>query len=461
MLRMTRRSLITRSIGIAAAGTLARPYIANAQAKTAEVWWVQGFVPYEDDAFRKTVADYEKASGNKIDASIIPFAPMREKIISAITSGFVPDAIYATPAEVVPLQAWQGRLVDVSDVVETQKSRMLPTALASAYCYNNVEKKRSYYGVPFDGSVVPFHVWKSLIEKAGHKMSDVPNTWDAFLDFFDPIQKELREKGMRNIYANGLTVSAVGADSLNTAHAFVIAYGGEHIVTPDGRLNSDDPKVKEAVLKALTKVSSLFRDGFIPPSAVNWNDSDNNNAFHAQLIVMDHDGTLSTEIAMLKDSKDAYYHDVVTMGLPLSNEGEKLPAVFAVNSVMIPTGAKNVEVAKDFAKFLIEPKVNGDFVKGGGGRWLPIMPELAKDDPWWTDPNQDPHRPPYVTEAYGGQTIPNPFVYNPGWAQVMSEHVLTVAYHDITSGGMSPEQSASKALKRMEEIFAQYEIKAS
>ena len=29
---------------------LARPYIAKAQAKTADVWWVQGFVPDEDVA---------------------------------------------------------------------------------------------------------------------------------------------------------------------------------------------------------------------------------------------------------------------------------------------------------------------------------------------------------------------------------------------------------------------------
>ena len=32
---------------------LARPYIANAQAKTAEVWWTQGFVPEEDTAVKK------------------------------------------------------------------------------------------------------------------------------------------------------------------------------------------------------------------------------------------------------------------------------------------------------------------------------------------------------------------------------------------------------------------------
>ena len=82
-----RRSLLQGSLGFAAAGTLAGPYIANAQAKTATVWFAQGFVEDEDIALRKAVADYEKSSGNKVDLSIIPFAPMRQKIVTAVTSG--------------------------------------------------------------------------------------------------------------------------------------------------------------------------------------------------------------------------------------------------------------------------------------------------------------------------------------------------------------------------------------
>jgi multiple sugar transport system substrate-binding protein len=77
MTTLTRRSLLRGSVGLAAAGALARPHIANAAATTAEVWWNQGFVPEEDAAFRAMVADYEKASGNKIDHSLVPFAPMR------------------------------------------------------------------------------------------------------------------------------------------------------------------------------------------------------------------------------------------------------------------------------------------------------------------------------------------------------------------------------------------------
>jgi hypothetical protein len=41
MAQLTRRSLICAPVGLMAASTLARPHIANAQAKTAEVWWVQ------------------------------------------------------------------------------------------------------------------------------------------------------------------------------------------------------------------------------------------------------------------------------------------------------------------------------------------------------------------------------------------------------------------------------------
>lgn len=74
---LSRRSLLRTSVAAAAAGMLGRPYIANAAAATAEVWWGQGFVPEEDVAIKKIVADYEKASGNTIDLTITPFAPQR------------------------------------------------------------------------------------------------------------------------------------------------------------------------------------------------------------------------------------------------------------------------------------------------------------------------------------------------------------------------------------------------
>src|SRR5215472_15680527 len=125
---VSRRSVLRNSIGLAAAGTLGSPFIVNAAATTAEVWWVQGFVPEEDVAFKKAVADYEKASGNKIDLSIIPFAPGRQKIVAAMTSGVVPDMFTNNPAEITAIYAWDDKLVNVTDVVETQKEEYTETS---------------------------------------------------------------------------------------------------------------------------------------------------------------------------------------------------------------------------------------------------------------------------------------------------------------------------------------------
>src|SRR5205085_3257212 len=160
---VTRRSLIRSSAGLVAAGALAHPYVANAAAATATVWWTQGFAQEEDIAFKKVVADYEKACGNKIDLSITPFAPQRQKIVAAMQSGIVPDLFPNNPGECIALYAWDDRLVDVTDVVETQREEYTETALLNVNCYNSVEKKRHFYGVPLTVDVLPNHVWRPLV----------------------------------------------------------------------------------------------------------------------------------------------------------------------------------------------------------------------------------------------------------------------------------------------------------
>src|SRR5438034_11213442 len=117
MAYLSRRSVLRGSLAVAAARTFAAPYIARAAATTATVWFPQGFVQDEDVALRKAVTDYEKASGNKIELSITPFAPERQKIIAALTSGVVPDMMANNPNEILQIYGWQDTWVDVSDEI--------------------------------------------------------------------------------------------------------------------------------------------------------------------------------------------------------------------------------------------------------------------------------------------------------------------------------------------------------
>jgi multiple sugar transport system substrate-binding protein len=449
----TRRSILRGSAAVAATAAVAHPFIANAAATTATVWWTQGFAEEEDISFKKIVADYEKASGNTIDYTITPYAPQRQKIVAALQTGVVPDMFTNNPGEIIALYAWDDKLVDVSDVVETQKSQYSETALRTAYCYNRVEKRRSYYGAPYTIAARPNHIWRPLVEKAGYNMEDLPKTWDAFYDFFKEVQKKLRAQGERKVYGMGFQLNTTGNDSNLLFDYFLIAYGGQGIVSQDGKLHLDDPVVREAVIKAMTYPATAYKEGFVPPGAINWNDADDNNAFHAKQIVMDLDGTLSTEVAIIKNQQD--YNDIVTMGLPLSNDGKPVPSQ-AINACgLIPKGAKNVEVAKDFLKYFIQPTVNSEWLKTGLGRNIPCMPAIARDDPWW---REDPHRAAYVQQGLLGPTLPTFWTFNPAYAQVQNEHVWPTGWADIMTGGMAPQAAAERAFKRVEEIFAKYPI---
>lgn len=455
MVNISRRTVISGSLG-AITGTLARPYIANAEAKTAVVWQNQGFVRQEDEAFINTVHNYEKASGNKIDLSVMPFMALGQKTISALTSGDVPDLLfYDAPSYILPQNAWDDKLVDVSDVVEPYKAQMTESARLNSTFYNRVTRQRSFYLVPIKQGATPFHFWNVLVEKAGFKMSDIPNTWNGVWEFFKPVQNELRKQGMRKLYACGLQITTVGPnDGNNLFSHFLIANGGKDIVTPDGRLHTDDPQVREAAIKSVEFMTNLYKDGFVPLEALSWNDADDNNAYHEKLFVMDFDGTLSPELAWLSHEKE-YFQEMRVLGLPLMNDGKtQMPCQVGAGGGFIPKGAKNIEVAKDFMRYFIQPQVMNENLKSGLGRWVPTMPQIVKDDPWWLDDSKDPHRKPYVTEGVLKPTMAAYYGFNPAWGLVSSEQLWGHAHADVIKNGMNPKEAVDKAFKRAEAIFA-------
>jgi len=452
---MSRRLVIRGSLGSAASGILARPFIANAAATAASVWQVQGFVPEEDVAFRQTVSDYQKNSGNKIDLSIMPFTALNQKIISAMTSGEVPDLVFHdAPATILPQAAWENHLEDVSDIVESHRAELSRTAVLASSFYNSATKRRAFYLVPIKQGVEPFHIWGDLVDQAGFKLSDAPDTWDAFWDFFKPMQKILRSKGRRRLYALGAQMTTVGPNDGNGLFAhFLIANGGINMVTPDGKLHTDDPQVREAAVKSVEYLTNCYKQGYIPPEALSWNDADDNNAYHEKLILMDFDGTLSTELAMFHDRPT--FEASVTVGLPRGNDGKPMPAVQAAGGGFIPRGAKNVAVAKDFMRYFMQPEVMNENLKQGLGRWVPVIPSIVKSDPFWLH-SDDPHLAPYVQEAVLGPTTPSYNGYNPAWGQVGAEQLWGVAHADVIKNGMTPAAAVDKAFRRAEAIFAKY-----
>ena len=118
-----------------------------------------------------------------------------------------------------------------------------------------VSNQAGHHAVPYLGD---------LVEKAGLKMEEIPKNWDGVWTYLKQTQAPLRSKGMRKIYACGLQITTVGPnDGNNLFRHFLIANGGEGIVTPDGKLHTDDPKVREAAIKSVEFMTNLYKEGVV------------------------------------------------------------------------------------------------------------------------------------------------------------------------------------------------------
>ena len=201
----------------------------------------------------------------------------------------------------------------------------------------------------------------------------------------------------------------------------------------------------------------------MPPSAINWNDADDNNAFHAKLMVMDVDGTMSTEVAVKEKHPEWYFDEIVSDGLlyPTTTMASRSPASPRCSMRLIPKGAKNVPVAKEFLKFFIQPKVlQRVSSKTGLGRRLPPCRNSPRR-PFWQNP-KDPHLKGYVQQGLLGPTQPDYYVYNPAMAEVCLQHVYSKAMIAVAKkGSKATEVRSTSPSSEIKEIFAKYPIQQS
>ena len=113
------------------------------------------------------------------------------------------------------------------------------------------------------------------------------------------------------------------------------------------------------------------------------------------------------------------------MGMPRGNDGKPVPAQLIGVNWLIPKGARNVQVAKDLCRYFIQPQVNGEWLKVGLGRNIPVMPAIVKSDPWWL---ADPHRKAYTEQGVLGPTLPAYWAFNPAYAEVQTAQIWSTAW---------------------------------
>ena len=152
------------------------------------------------------------------------------------------------------------------------------------------------------------HVWRSLLERAGFTLADIPKEWEAFWSFWcDKVQPAVRRAtGRDDIYGVGLPMSARAFDTSFEFLQFVNAYEADY-VTRDGRLVIDDPEVRAKLVEALDGYTAHLPQGLHPARRGRLGRRGNNKAFLEQAVVMTMNNSLSIPNALKATRPEDYY----------------------------------------------------------------------------------------------------------------------------------------------------------
>ncbi|CAN7335345.1 ABC transporter substrate-binding protein [Variovorax sp. LjRoot84] len=444
------------ALGLAAAGQ------AAAQEKLT-VWWGKGFYKAEDDALYAAIKKFE-AKNPKIKVELSLYAPqeMVPKSVAALDAGNPPDVAYGDvyDFQVTAKWAYDGKLEDVTSILDPMRAKFEPAALATTFLYNDTTKSRAYYAYPIKQQTMHIQYWKDMLAEAGFKESDIPADWKSYWSFWcDKVQPAHRQKSGTRSFGIGQPLGVDSSDSFFSFLTFMDAYNVK-LVNDAGKLLVDDPAVRQGLINALTDYTQVYSKGCAPPSATNWKDPDNNVAFANKTTVLTHNATISIAATQLDASnnqsltqaqRDAakvnYTEKIATAGFPNKPDGSKMVYRAAVKTGVIFKDAKNKDAAKKFVAFLLDDANLTPYVEGSLGRWFPVT-KAAQQSAFW---KQDPHRTAVYNQFMAG-TSPFEFTKNYKFTVLNNENVWAKAANRILNEKVPVDKAVDEMIARIKAV---------
>lgn len=430
----------------------------DTKSETLSIWWTKGYYAEEDEAIKKIVDNWEKqaeAKGlpiHKADLQILSDDENMKLTQDRVKVNQPPDIVFNRRVEFVlsPAYAWQGKLADVSSVIQPIKNNYSAAAIASVNLYNKTKQARAFYAVPIQQQTLHIHYWRDLLEEAGFTEEDIPQDWDGFWQFWQTAQERLRAKGNQDVYGVGLTMSSEGNDTIYQFEQALIA-NNIKIFDDQGNLQIDKPAVKQGITQTLQWFTDFYKNGYVPEDATDWTSEDNNVKFLNKQLLMVVNPTLSIPVSQKAD-KEMYEKQIGTLNFPKKPDGQPMPYLVSIKQIVSFNNSPHPEIAKDFLSYFVQPANIGSYIQLSGGRYFPVMPQLLSQ-PFWQD-SQDHHIRQAVKQFTLSPTLPLPTITQQNYAEVFSKNVWGQAMEKILVNKIPVEQASQEAIAEIKKILS-------
>ena len=167
------------------------------------------------------------------------------------------------------------------------------------------------------------------------------------------------------------------------------AYEADY-VTRDGQLVIDEPEVRAGLVRALDGYTALYRKGCVPPDAVGWDDSRQQQGLPRAAGRDDAERDAVDPERAQGDAAGRLLQERGHARWPSGADGRPLAIVTRSSQAVVFRAGGHEAAAKEFVRFLVGEGWLAHWLDFAGDRFLPPMPALL-EQPFWLDPG-DPHK---------------------------------------------------------------------
>src|SRR5436189_4796969 len=313
------------------------------------------FVPASDDELRKQAEAFSKAAGVSVRVDTIAHLQLMAKFAAEAQSQSGHDMIRTHDAIPFLFESQLGDVGDVVDKLGKQHGGWYPFAAEAN------QTKSGWRAVPWFWISFPATYNMAHFTKAGFEH---PQSWDDLLNQ----GKALKKQGN----PVGIAISHCG-DANTTAWSVLWSYGGK-VLEADGKtpaINSDK------TAQVIEWYKELYQDA-MESEVLSWDDASNNRCILAGKCSWIHNPISPYNLALAKKMPIA--DEINHHNSPGGPAG--IHSAPPINSVAIWKFSKNVQLAKDFLKFLFQKENYDAWIVASNAFNHPPLKNLA-DHPIW------------------------------------------------------------------------------
>jgi multiple sugar transport system substrate-binding protein len=318
------------------------------------------FVPAADDELRKQAEAFSKANNCTVRVDTMAHLQMPAKIAAEAQSQSGHDMYRTASAD--PF-LYENLLVTMDDLVgklAKQGGGWYPFAAESC------QTKSGWKAVPWFWVSFPGTYNMAHFKKAGFEQP--PKTWDELLK----MGKVLKKQG------NPIGIPISHCSDAHSTYWSVAWSQGAKVLEADGKTPAI---VSDKTAQVIEWYKELYKDA-MEPEVLSWDDASNNRCLVAGKCSWIHNPISA-------------YHTALTEKLPIADDlnhhlTPSGPAGYhtspGINMIGIWKFSKNVELAKEFIKFLFKKENYDAFIEAGKAFNMPPLRDLAGHPIWGKNP---------------------------------------------------------------------------